>query len=83
MNRLHTLLEKSINISADIENLRVVLKNMEKAQDLEERDLRAAVNLAILSLATLKKDMDGNIDVLDGYLLEQWHKNPSSLPKGI
>ena len=77
MKRLHELLENLTNASADIDNLRTVLRIVEWSADTGEEELRAVVNVAMLCLAALKEQSDSGINVLDTFLLEQWHKDCS------
>lgn len=79
MKRLHELLAELTNVSADIENLRTVLRVVEWSVDTGEEELRAVVNVAMLCLAALKEGTDKDIEVLDMFLLEQQHKLSSAI----
>lgn len=80
MKRLHELLGDLTNISADIENLGTVLRIVEWADGIGEEELRAAVNVAVFYLNALKEGNDLQINMLDEFLLEQWHKDPLTMP---
>lgn len=80
MKRLHELLGDLTNTSADIENLGTVLRIVEWADGTGEEELRAAVNVAVFYLNALKEGTDLRINMLDEFLLEQWHKDPSTIP---
>ena len=58
MKRLHDLLAELTNISADIENLRTVLRVVEWSADTGEDELRAVVNVAMLCLTALKEQSE-------------------------
>ena len=75
MKRLHELLGDLTNTSADIENLGTVLRIVEWADGTGEEELRAAVNMAIFYLNALKEGTDLRVNMLDEFLLEQWHAN--------
>lgn len=78
MERLHELLGDLTNISADIENLGIVLRVVEWADATGEDELRGVVNMAIFYLRALKDETDSKIEMLDEFLLEQWQKNSSN-----
>ncbi len=80
MKRLHELLGDLTNISADIENLGTVLRIVEWADGMGEEELRAVVNVVLFYLEAVKEVIDSRIDTLDSFLLEQWHKDPSTMP---
>lgn len=72
MKDLHNILGDLIDVAADIENLRTVLKVIEQSAEVGEGEVRAGLNITILSLTTLKEKIDCGISALDGFLLEQW-----------
>ena len=76
MKDLHNILGDLIDVAADMENLRTMLRITEQSAEVGEEELRAGVNITILSLATLKEKIDCGINALDGFLLEQW-KGPT------
>ena len=80
MTDLHNILGNMIDVAADMENLRIMLKITEQSAEVGEEELRAGVNIAILSLAALKKKIDKEVNALDGFLLEQWQKEPTTMP---
>lgn len=80
MKRMHELLGDLTNISADIENLGIVLRIVEWADGMGEEELRAAINVAVFYLNALKEGMGSRINMLDEFLLEQWHKDPLTMP---
>ena len=80
MKDLHNILGDLIDVAADIENLRTVLKVIEQSAEVGEGELRAGLNITILSLATLKERLDYGINALDTFLLENWKKETSSVP---
>jgi len=80
MKRLHELLGDLTNTSADIENLGTVLRIVEWADGTGEEELRAAVNVAVFYLNALKERTDLQVNMLDEFLLEKWHKDPLTMP---
>ena len=72
MTDLHNILGDLIDVAADMENLRIMLKITEQSAEVGEEELRAGLNITILSLTTLKEKIDCGISALDGFLLEQW-----------
>lgn len=80
MKDLHNILGDLIDVAADIENLRTVLKVIEQSAEVGEGEVRAGLNLTMLSLASLKGKLDCGINALDTFLLENWKKETSSVP---
>lgn len=80
MKRLHELLGDLTYMSANIENFGAALRIVELADAIREEVLRAVVNVAIFYLNALKEENDSRINMLDGFLLEQWHKDSTTKP---
>ena len=80
MKDLHNILGDLIDVAADIENLRTVLKVIEQSAEVGEGELIAGLNLTMLSLASLKEKLDCGINALDTFHLENWKKETSSVP---
>lgn len=71
MKRLHELLGELTNVSAEIEDLRTVLRIVEWSTDTGEDELRAVVNVTMLCLTAMKDQSDSEINALDEFLLER------------
>ena len=76
-NPLHELLCNLNTTVSDISNLKTSLQIIEHSHEAKEDELRASLNMTILCLTALEVAVSSNADILDGFLLETWHKDPS------